>query len=116
MAAHLQEGCELAVGGPFTHDASWWYEFTAPAGVTQVTVSMCQTDVIEDTVMTMFTPDSTCADLGEHECDDDSCAPGFTPSEFTATVVPGETYLILVDRYAGGTSTDGPYTIEFSCP
>jgi hypothetical protein len=108
--------CELAVGGPFTHDASWWYEFTAPNGVSQVTVSMCQTADTEDTVMSMFTPGSTCGDLIEHECDDDSCAPGFTPSEFTAPVVAGETYFILVDRYTGGTSTDGPYTIEFTCP
>jgi hypothetical protein len=115
-AADPSSTCELDNGGPFAHDASWWYVFTAPPGVSSVTVSMCQTADSEDVVVTMFTAASSCAALTQLDCDDDSCAPGFSPSEFTTSVVAGQTYLILVDRYTGGDSTDGPYTMEMICP
>lgn len=77
---------------------------------------MCATADNEDAVSTMFTSSSTCVSLSELACDDDFCDfPGFSPPEFAATVVPGETYLVLIDRYTGGGSTDGPYLIEFVC-
>lgn len=55
--------------------------------------------------------------LGELACDDDACVPppNFGPPEATTAVVEGETYLILVDRYQGGTSTDGPYVTNIIC-
>ena len=38
---------------------------------------------------------------------------GFSPSEFSTPVTPGQSYLVLVDRYAGGAS---PEDIPASSP
>ncbi|MCK4658300.1 MAG: hypothetical protein KAV82_02155 [Phycisphaerae bacterium] len=106
--------CEIASGGPYTHDASVWFQFTATSATG--TLSMCDSDLAEDSVMTVFTYDSTCDALVEHQCDDDFCsAPDFGPPEITlAGLVPGETYLVLVDFYSGG-HTNGPHTIALTC-
>jgi hypothetical protein len=107
--------CEIASGGPFNHDASGWFAFT-PTGTT-ATISMCGSPATEDSVMTIFTPASTCAALTELACDDDFCtAPAFGPPEISATgLTPGQPHLILIDFYSGGHG-DGPHTISITCP
>lgn len=114
-ATDASSSCEIAGGGPFTHDASIWFQFTATN--TSATISLCGSDPAEDSVMTLFGPNETCGALTEFACNDDFCtAPAFGPPEISATgLTVGANYLILVDFYSGG-HTDGPHTIEITCP
>ncbi len=102
----LTSSCELAVGGPFTHDKSVWFEFTASA--TTAHISMCTSDSEQDSVMTLFTADSTCGALTEFTCNDDGCPDivnpnGFgAPDLFVGGLTPGDTYFVLLDFYSGG--------------
>ncbi len=107
--------CEIAGGGPFTHDASCWFRFTASAAT--ATITMCSSPSTEDSVMTLFTSGSTCSSLTQLFCDDDTCvAPAFGPPRINATgLVSGQTYLLLIDFYTGG-HTAGPHTLQITCP
>lgn len=107
--------CEIAVGGPFTHDASAWFTFQATD--TTATITMCASALTEDSVMTLFGADESCAALTEFQCDDDFCvAPNFGPPQISAVgLTPGSNYFILVDFYSGG-HTAGPHSIEITCP
>jgi len=107
--------CEIAGGGPFTHDANGWWLFTASD--TTATITMCGLDDTEDSVMTLFDDTSTCEALVEFACDDDFCtAPAFGAPEMSVTgLTPGLTYLLLVDFYSGG-HTDGPHQLTITSP
>ncbi len=111
----LTSSCEVAAGGPFTHDASAWFVFTAAN--TTATITMCGSDPAEDSVMTLFGADQACGAVTEFQCDDDFCvAPAFGPPQISAVGLnPGSSYLILVDFYSGG-HTAGPHSIEITCP
>jgi subtilisin-like proprotein convertase family protein len=114
----LTSSCELAVGGPFTHDKSVWFEFTPNATTAQI--SMCVSDSEQDSVMTLFTPDSTCGALTEFDCNDDGCPDivnpnGFgAPDLFVGGLNPGDTYFILIDFYSGGHDLpdDGTFDVD----
>jgi hypothetical protein len=106
--------CEIANGGPFGHDASWWYSFT-PNFTGTVKVSMCSSNSSLDSVMTIFTAGGVCGSLVEKACDDDFCTnPSFGPSCLTTSVVSGQNYKILVDHYSPAQA--GAYTISITCP
>lgn len=109
--------CELNGGGPFAKDSDWWYSFTSGPTTTVVTVSLCGfTAVEEDTVVTMYTPGSTCAAPVEMSCDDDDCsAPNLGTSQFTSTVTPNTTYLIRVEHYSPASPAGTTYTIGIAC-
>ncbi|GJM25172.1 MAG: hypothetical protein DHS20C16_15870 [Phycisphaerae bacterium] len=102
----LTSSCEIAVGGPFPHDKSVWFEFTANATTAQI--DFCTSDSEQDSVMTLFTADSTCGALTELACNDDGCPDIVNPNGFgaplliTGGLTPGDTYFILVDFYSGG--------------
>jgi len=109
--------CEIGGGGPFAQDSDWWYVFTSGPTTTLATVSLCGfTADIEDTVVTMYTPGSTCAALVELTCDDDSCTePDLGTSQFTATVTPNTQYLIRVEHYSPASPAGTQYTIGIAC-
>ncbi|NOX57312.1 MAG: hypothetical protein GXP29_00440 [Planctomycetes bacterium] len=111
--------CEIAVGGPFGNDKSAWFEFTADASGS-VQIDFCSSAVTQDSVMTLFTADTVCGALTELACDDDSCPgippPGFgAPSMIAGGLVPGQTYLLLVDFYTGGYDPLADNTITVTC-
>jgi hypothetical protein len=100
----------------FAHDASGWFSFVPTAAT--ATISLCATPT-EDSVMTLFGPNPDCANLPiqSTNCDDDFCvAVGFGAPQISATgLVPGQTYIILIDYYSGGHG-NGPHSIEITCP
>lgn len=104
--------CEIANGGPFTHDAGWWYSLTTAAGQTTMKVSMCAgTSSLFDPVCGLY---SACGG-SQVACDDDFCHnPAFSPSEFCATVAANTTYKLFVNHYA--TAQPGTYTTAVTCP
>jgi len=109
--------CEIASGGPFAVDADWWYAFTSGPTTNIATVSLCGfTNPIEDTVVTMYTPGSTCAALVQLACDDDACTdPAFGTSQFTTPVTPNTLYLIRVEHYATTGVPPTTYTVGIAC-
>lgn len=118
LGTEADSTCELNGGGPFTQDSDWWYAFTSGPTTTRITVSLCGfTADAEDTVVTMYTPGSTCAALVEMSCDDDKCvsAPNLGTSEFTSDVTPNTLYLIRVEHYAPASPAGTTYTIGIAC-
>lgn len=117
-AADKVSTCELANGGPFTKDTSWWYTVTVPAGTTSFTLNLCDSsgDDDNDSVVTVFSRTSTCGALTQLKCDDDLCtAPSFGPSIVTVTSpVAGDDYLVLVDVYAES-DPNAEYVVNLTC-
>jgi len=108
--------CEIANGGPFGHTADWYYTFTPPAGTTRAALIMCGlTDASQDTILTVWGPNSGCATFPQVACDDDDCtAPAFGPSRTTGfDVTAGSTYIIRVQLYT--TATPTTYTVGVMC-
>ncbi|HNO80225.1 MAG TPA: NF038122 family metalloprotease [Phycisphaerae bacterium] len=101
----ITSSCEIAAGGPFPKDKSVWHEFTASSDSAEI--ELCTGDSEQNSVLTIFTADSDCESLTELSCNDDGC-PNIinpqgrgAPSIIANGLVPGQTYLILVDFYAG---------------
>jgi hypothetical protein len=110
--------CEIASGGPFTKDTSWWYTITVPAGTTSFTVELCDSsgDADSDTVVTLFTRTSSCGALTQQKCGEDECTfPAFGPSIVTQnSPVAGDDYIFLVDVYAPS-DADAVYVTTLTC-
>ena len=104
--------CEIAGGGPFAHDAGWWYKITTGSSQTSLNLTMCATDSTFDTVVGVYS--GTCGSLVEVACDDDTCTtPAFGPSKVCATVQPNTQYYIFVNHYSP--AQPGDYILTVDC-
>jgi hypothetical protein len=104
--------CEIGVGGPFTHDASWWYDLTIPAE-SSVTVSMCTSDLAQDAVLGLFDDCGSPMELG---CGEDECDfPNFSPPEMVIPSLPAGNYKLNVQAYTGGYNAAVPFNITVTC-
>jgi hypothetical protein len=111
--------CEIANGGPFLKDTSWWYTVTVPTGTTSFTIDLCDSsgDDDNDTVVSVFTRTSSCGALSQLACDDDTCVPppAFGPSQVTVnSPVANDDYIVLVDVYSAS-DPDATYVATLTC-